>query len=326
LANIPPFALDPVVAASFTIGAGDAIATAGSCFAQHISRSLQDQGMHYLVAEAAPEGMGGARARAANYGTFSARYGHLCTTRQLVQLFDRAYGAFRPALRAWHSADGRVLDPFRPLIQPGGFATQAEMLADRERHLGRVRAMFETLTVFIFTLGLTEGWGHDCDGAVVPLAPGVADDGAERAGFSFVDVHADILAFAARLRSVNSAARIILTVSPVPLIATYEDRHVLTSTVYSKSVLHAACIEAQAAVPGLVYFPSFEIITAPINRDRYFEADLRSVNMIGVEHVMRVFQRHFVAGVAGTPAVALNLTRDIDASRHIICDEEILDR
>jgi len=24
--------------------------------------------------------------------------------------------------------------------------------------------------------------------------------------------------------------------------------------------------------------------------------------------------------------VALNLTRDIDASRHIICDEEILDR
>ncbi len=332
VAQIPPFALDPVVAPPFTIGPADTIATAGSCFAQHISRSLQSQGMRYLVAEAAPAGMAEEQAHANNYGTFSARYGNLYTTRQLVQLFDRAHGAFMPEVPAWRAAGGGVLDPFRPQIQPGGFATEAEMLADRERHLAAVRAMFATLTVFIFTLGLTEGWRHEASGAVVPLAPGVADDGGSRGEFSFVnfgfvDTHADILAFAERLRGVNRAARIILTVSPVPLIATFEDRHVLTSTVYSKSVLHAACIEAQARAPGLAYFPSFEIVTAPINRDRYFEADLRSVNQIGVEHVMRVFQRHFVAGGAGEPAgQALHLSREIDASRHIICDEEILDR
>ena len=40
-----------------------------------------------------------------------------------------------------------------------------------------VREVFETCDVFVFTLGLTEGWVSTLDGAVYPLAPGVAGIG-----------------------------------------------------------------------------------------------------------------------------------------------------
>jgi hypothetical protein len=34
--------------------------------------------------------------------------------------------------------------------------------------------MFETLDVLVFTFGLTESWRNRADGAIFPLAPGVA--------------------------------------------------------------------------------------------------------------------------------------------------------
>ena len=47
-----------------------------------------------------------------------------------------------------------------------------DLLADRDHHLAMVRQMFEECDVFVFTLGLTEGWASSVDGAVYPLAPG----------------------------------------------------------------------------------------------------------------------------------------------------------
>ena len=60
------------------------------------------------------------------------------------------------------------------------------------------------------------------------------------------DVRDDMLTFLERLFAVNPAARVILTVSPVPLIATYADRHVLVSNTYSKAALRAAAEEIVA--------------------------------------------------------------------------------
>ncbi len=330
VAGVPPFALDPMVDAPFGISATDKVATAGSCFAQNIARSLQARGLQYYVPEGAPADMSPELARGMNYGTFSARYGNVYTVRQLVQLFDRAYGRFTPALTAWQGRDGRFVDPFRPLIQPDGFASREALLEDRDRHFERVRTMFSDLSVFVFTLGLTESWRHDPDGAVVPLAPGVAGGSEDSGAFSFVnfttsEIASDLRAFHARLREVNPAAKLILTVSPVPLIATYEDRHVLVSTTYSKSALHAAAVETAATLPDVSYFPSYEIVTSPLNRDRYFEDDLRSVSAMGVNHVMRVFFRHYVGTVERQEDFVSSFRRDTRTVSSIVCDEEAID-
>jgi hypothetical protein len=343
-----PEAVDPVVSVPFRIGKADRVATAGSCFAQHISRTLTEQGFHYLVTEPAPAGGGD------NYGVFPARFGNIYTVRQLLQLFDRAYGLFEPLDRAWRRPDGAWVDPFRPLVEPAGFASVARLEADRDAHLAAVRNMFEGCDVFIFTLGLTEGWVSSRDGAVFPLAPGVAaapeteDGGHEFVNFGVAAMTADLLAFFAKLRTVNPAVRIVLTVSPVSLIATYEPRHVLVSTIYSKSALRVVAEEASHACADVAYFPSYEIITGHHHRYGFFEPDLRSVTPAGVAHVMSVFRRHFLgegdgagegmgrpigtraagpAPQAPPAAPAPVLARpDLAALNEVVCDEAMLDR
>ena len=116
----------------------------------------------------------------------------------------------------------------------------------------------------------------------------------------------------------------ILTVSPVPLIATYEKRHVLVSTTYSKSVLRAAAEVATRQFSNCHYFPAYEIITGNYNRGRYFEDDLRSVTAEGVDHVMKLFIKHYCAAPAGGDDLIHAVTREIQQVAGIFCDEERL--
>jgi len=329
--------VDPLVGDFPRIGRSDKVATAGSCFAQHVARHLAASGFTYLVTESAHPFVPAEAAREAGYGVYSARYGNIYTTLQLVQLFDRAYGHFVPVEDVWLAPDGRhFVDPFRPTIQPGGFASEREMRADREQHLARVRVMFETLDLLVFTLGLTEAWVAKADGAAFPLCPGVAGgsfdpDAHEFRNLRTGDVRQQIEAFVARLRGVNPAARVILTVSPVPLAATASGNHVLPATIYSKSVLRAAAQEAAEDLDGVFYFPSYEIVTGPQARGRFFADDLREVTEEGVEQVMRVFLRH-AAGEerpvsASTPDSGgeNGLDARIGAWVETLCDEAMLD-
>src|SRR5205823_5450668 len=159
--------------APFALTANHKIATGGSCFSQHIARYLRDCGFNHLVTEKAHPITSDADASKFNYGIFTARYGNIYTARQLLQLFHRVFGKFVPADDVWTEADGRLVDPFRPQIQPGGFESMLEYRTDRERHFSAVRQAFQELDVFVFTLGLTESWRHRKDGAVYPLCPGV---------------------------------------------------------------------------------------------------------------------------------------------------------
>jgi len=325
--------LDPVVSAKFTIGRDDRVATAGSCFAQHIARNLQAMGFNYFVAEK-PDGLDAAQARALGYGVFSARFGNIYTTRQLLQLFQRAHGAFAPLEDHWLRPDGRYADPYRPNVEENGFATIEALHDDRARHLEAVRRMFRDADVFVFTLGLTEGWRSVHDGAVFPLAPGVTAGEYEATRHEFVNFDvaetvADLRSFLALLRGVNDRVRVLLTVSPVPLIATYEDRHVLTATTYSKSVLRVAAESIVRDHDWVDYFPSFELITGSFNAGMYYEADAREVTGTGVAHVMRCFSKHYLAGGTGSrpdETHALQSPATDQGGGEIVCDEEAIDQ
>ena len=292
---IPPDDFDPVTAVPFLIGRDENVAAAGSCFAQHISRFLQAEGFGALVTEPAPLSAG---ALDTGYGVFPARFGNVYTIRQMLQLLDRAYSVYRPLDSAW-AFEGGFVDPFRPRVQT--FQTVAALENDRAAHFGAVRRMFEDCDVFVFTLGLTEAWQRTADEAVFPLAPGVHGSPPDMADYGFVNfsvarMQRDLLDFIDRLRMVNPAVRLILTVSPVSLAATYEDRHVVVSTVASKAALRVVADEVSRLRPYIAYFPSFEIITGPQARGQFLAGDLREVNEEGVSAVMRVFRRHFLMG------------------------------
>ena len=336
--SLPLFALDPMAGPPLPPEARltqqTRIATAGSCFAQHIADRLQASGHHYFVTEDAPEDIGPEAARMRGYRLFSARYGNVYTARQLRQLIERAYGRFVPADTAWERRDGRFADPFRPRIEPEGFASPEAVEEERQRHFAGVRRLFEELDVFVFTLGLTEGWQAAADGAAFPLCPGVAAGRFDPDAYRFAnqpveEVIADLNTFADALKAVNGRARLILTVSPVPLVATYEPRHVLQSTVHSKAVLRVAAQRLADTREDTLYFPSFEIVTSPEGAARYLESDLRSVSKDGVDHVMRVFFRHLTEGgdSDALPASSRSLheaRQEFARQAAVVCDEELL--
>lgn len=336
VANIPPGEVDPVVSGGFLMDRQTKVATAGSCFAQHISRRLQQSGFHYYVTEK-PSELSSEDAERLNYNIFSARFGNIYTARQLLQLFDRAYGAFTPSDAAWVRSDGRYVDPFRPRIEPEGFETSEEVDISRKAHMAFVREMFENLDVLVFTLGLTEAWKAKKDGAAFPLAPGVAGGIMDFEQYEFVnflhgEVVSDLERFNRRLLGVNKRARILFTVSPVPLIATYENRHVLVSTTYSKSVLRAAAEEVVRRNPNCHYFPSYEIITGAHVRGGFFDKDLRTVTATAVDRVMQLFFKHYTREKV-EPAYEQThesahyqeMIREAEALQNIICDEEAIE-
>lgn len=339
VSNVDPRLLNPAVNFPFRISREDRVATAGSCFAQHIARNLAQRGFNYFITETAHpmaagvDGLGGRF----GYGLFSARFGNVYTSRQLVQLFDRAFGRFAPEEDAWKDGDGRWYDPFRPGVEPGGFRTEDEMRADRDQHLAAVRHMFEDLDVFVFTLGLTEGWQAVADGAVFPLCPGVRagvfDAGRHRFfNQTVAEVTEDLTGFIRALSEVNDDFRVIFTVSPVPLMATAEDRHVLVSTVASKAILRAAADQVERAHANVGYFPSFEIVTSSASAERYFATDRRSVTEDAVNHVMSVFFEA-VADLGSEDRTRLapedegaDFFSRVGEVVQVICDEEALGR
>lgn len=330
-------AFDPVSDVPFQITRDDRIVTAGSCFAQHVARYLGQSGFNHHIAEPAHPLVPDDIAARHNYGLFSARYGNLYTARQLLQLIRRAYGDFVPQADAWDGTQpGTYVDPFRPQIQPGGYDSTAELAADRAQHLAAVRQAFETMDVFVFTLGLTEGWEDTRDGAVFPLAPGVAGGTYDPAlvafrNFDEGETANDLTDALTLIRQRNPKVRIILTVSPVPLNATYVDRHVAVSTAWSKAALRIAAEKVQGRFDDCCYFPSFEVITSPQARGRYFADDGREVLPAGVAHVMRLFFHH-LAGVdvaADTPPPAAAPRRDahteqMERALQVLCDEEAI--
>lgn len=304
----------------------DKIATAGSCFAQHIGRNLRRHGFGIMDVEPAPADLPADKRADSGYGIFSARYGNIYTARQLLQLAEEVFG-LRPTPDhiAWQGPNGRWFDALRPGVEAHGMATAAEVFDERRKHMEAVRSLFLDADVLVFTLGLTEAWQDTTDGTILPTAPGTiagSFDPSRHAfvNLSFADVRADMLAFMALMtRQRSKPLRYLFTVSPVPLTATATDAHVMVATAHSKAILRAVAGEL-GDLPEADYFPSFEIISNPWNSEPFFEADLRNVSQRGVDTVMRVFS---AAHLDTEPAAAH--VPDAEAVDAVVCEDARLD-
>ncbi|GAA4493401.1 GSCFA domain-containing protein [Gluconacetobacter tumulicola] len=327
ISRMPAHLIDPVINTRFTISRDMKIVTSGSCFAQHISRRISEIGFNYYVPESGLDLPESERKRR-NFGVFSARYGNIYTPAQLNQLFDEIYSERKNINTAWMRPDRRFIDPYRQQIEPDAFETAEDVVSSRVEHLRYVKDAFENCDVFVFTLGLTEAWISLVDNAVFPLAPGVVGGTFDPEKFKFINFNVeqtafDMESFLSKLKSVNPNVKCILTVSPVPLIATYEDKHVLTSTTYSKSVLRVVAEMMTHKFDWVDYFPSYEIITGGYSAGNYYEEDFREINSIGVSHAMRCFLKNYIEG--GQTENEHIFGAEIKYGESIvICDEAVL--
>lgn len=312
--------------------AGEKVASAGSCFAANVVPHLERTGFPYVRTETPHPRFAGLADTQYGYAAFSAAYGHIYTTRQLLQLLLRALGRFKPVEDRWRQ-DGAVIDPFRPGLRWPAWSDREFDLLTRQ-HLDRTLEALRLADAFIFTLGLTECWASAKDGAVYPACPGAIAGAFDPLAHTFVnlstaDVKADLADILDTLAAINPRLRIILTVSPVPLVATATPGHVVAATIYSKSALVAAAVETAREYDRVAYFPSYEIITGPQAPESFFEADRRNVSAEGIATVMAVLLAHCEGG-AQPPAAAPSSPADLQALSKAIaaaeCEEMAVDR
>lgn len=322
-------------ASKWQLPADARFATYGSCFAQHISRALVQRKLGWLDAEPAPARTPEAMARAFNCGVFSARTGNIYRAAQLLAHVRLAAGDCAADLwEMWEAADGRLVDSMRPAIEPGGFAHPADLLASRRTLARAFRRSVTEADVFVFTLGLTEGWENAATGQCYPLCPGTEAGRFDPALHRFVnDRYPELRAALEEALKVmwqlNPALRVLLTVSPVPLTATAGGGHVLAATTYSKSVLRAVAGDLAADDARIDYFPSYEIIAGAPARAVFFEPNLRSVAAQGVALVMG----HFFGGLdlsgpvrPGAAPVPDPADSAAMAEEELVCEEMLLER
>jgi hypothetical protein len=320
--------IDFVGEPKFKISQDDNVSTAGSCFAQHINNHMRRRGFTPYQTERANSLVVGDQELTSSYSMFSARYGNIYSSRQCVDLIRQSFGEV-PLVEDIVLDNGRYYDLLRPNAIPGGFSTYEEAIEDRYYHLQKVREMFESSDVFIFTLGLTEIWQSTKSGHTYPICPGTArgyysPDEHRFYNLTHSDVVVDLEYMISKLSEYNNNLKFIFTVSPVPLVATQTEKNVLSASMYSKAVLRAACGEICDRYANVQYFPSFEIISHVASFGQYLESDLREVSVRGVSHVMDCFFNAFYfPSQNSTKGVPENIERrkDIEGMFEAQCDE-----
>ena len=315
------------------------IATAGSCFAQNISKALFKLGITILDVEPPPLNISDDLAKSFGYKLYSARYGNIYSVKHLLQLCQEAFGRINIGEICWNRPDNRFVDAFRPSIEPKGFSTKEEVEYNRNFHLIRVKSLFQKMELFIFTLGLTEAWVDIKTNLVFPTIPGAIagkfnEDKHKFINFDTQDVITDFLAFRSLIKEYNPECKFLLTVSPVPLVATATGSHIVVANSYSKSVLRVASEKLRADYNDIDYFPSYEIVT-DIGGVNKFVADRRSVSPEAINQVMSILFKSKIFGEiehqrkgnskdkVSKSAYRLNLEEKGDA---LFCDELILEK
>ena len=310
------------------ISDGDLVASAGSCFASLLANGMKSYGLRYFISEPSAQSDSGSQ-------TFSARYGNVYTARQLLQMMKRSIGLWKYDEPIWTRHDGRFVDPFRPREFVLGFSSVDELILEQSHHLKKVLEVFLVSDVFVFTIGLSEAVVNSSNGSVVPIAPEFICPSSDLVSrykpklFSFDDVYHDLEEFAFLLWSINSRARIVLTVSPVPLALSFFDDNAFVANCRSKSTLIAATRQLADRFKKIIYFPSYEIVTDQRFVKDNFESDLRRVAPNASSLVVDLFCKHLTksevtvsGGERSTQPIDLSISADVLLAND--CDLEFI--
>ena len=254
------------------------IASIGSCFASRIKRQLEGWGYTYVQTSEHPAARPG-----------SAAWGTVFNSRCVAQEVRRARGAFNPPEKHWVT-DGTLASPYRKGVT---WESVEERDAELEEHEEGARRAFKAAEVLIITLGLTEIW-YGPGGWTFYQVPPADVYNAGRHSFRTLrvgDIIYDLSYVEDALRLLNPDLEIVLTVSPVPLRATFQDLDAVTANTVSKARLVAAAHRVCEKWERWHYFPSFELVTTVLP-DPY-KGDNRHVTEETEEQVMALFEETF---------------------------------
>jgi hypothetical protein len=287
----------PAIAPGFKMEREDKVFAIGSCFARGVEVALIDHKMDVL-------------SKTAEFDSFPAMNG------ELELGFTNKYNTFSIYNELRWALDPAAKFPRESLVDLGNdvfydpHTNPALQLAGLEETIHR-REIMQIVTrrisqcrVVIITLGLIEVWRDTMANVFInQLIPGMHSSYPDRYELhltNFVENLSNLEQIHGLLGQFgHQDVQIVVTVSPVPLQATFSGEDVVIANTYSKSLLRAVAQEWAAAHKNVHYFPSYEIVQ---NSDRRltWEEDMRHVKGDVVRHIMGLFLRNYFSGLPVT--------------------------
>lgn len=238
----------------------------GSCFAANITKWLSARKYSVLTNKDDNDS-----------ASYVVRFGEgMVNTFVILQQFEWALENRQPETELWHGYDAT------------SFGYDDKVRQD-------TRKMFMEAEVFIITLGLSEIWYDEVTGGVFwrAVPQDKYDPSRHKFRISTVDENRrNIRAIYDIIRRHRPEAKVIFTLSPIPLVATFRPNSCITSNSVSKSILRAALDEAlrEIAEPqGAFYWPSYEIVM-DVFADRW-RNDRRHVKSRILDFIMALFMQ-----------------------------------
>jgi hypothetical protein len=293
----------PAITPGFKLSRDDKLFAIGSCFARGIELALTKQKMDVLSKTTEFDSFPAVN-NEMKLG-FTNKYNTFSIYNELRWALDPAAEFPRESLV--NIGNGLFYDPHtNPALEVGSL----EETTHRREILQSVTRRIVECRVVIITLGLAEVWRDKIadiflNHTPIPEALRSHPDRYEFHVTNFAQNLSNLERIHALLSRFGHAdVQIVVTVSPVPLMATFSGEDVVTANTYSKSMLRTVAQEWAAAHENVHYFPSYEIVQ---NSDRRvtWEEDLRHVKGEVVNHIMKLFLRHYFEG---NPVTASKLT------------------
>jgi hypothetical protein len=287
----------PAILPGFKMQREDKIFAIGSCFARGVELTLIDQKMDVL-------------SKTAEFDSFPAMNGELelgfTNKYNTFSIYNELRWALDPAAEFPRQSlvdlgNGIFYDPHtNPALQLAGL----EETIHRREIMHRVNRRISQCRVVIITLGLVEVWRDNIANVFInQLIPGMHSSYPDRYELhltNFVENLSNLERIHGLLSQLGHRdVQIIVTVSPVPLQATFSGEDVVIANTYSKSLLRAVAQEWAAAHKNVHYFPSYEIVQ---NSDQSltWEEDMRHIKGNVVRHIMSLFLRNYCSGLPVT--------------------------
>jgi len=290
------YAMSPFVVKPKIMTKNTPIGSAGSCFAVEIAEVLQKEEFNYVVTELGDNPLEEAIIDGyevdSGKAMYSANFGILFNTPSLLQLAQKAFSEKVFTKYLAKAPNGLYMDPYRENVY---FRSEENYLRDYPKHVEAIKQVLLQSEVFIFTAGLNECW-QMFDGTVISRNP--------REGFYHLIQHKvltvqenidNILSFFNLVKRHNPKFKLVLTLSPVPLLATgrAETHHILEANTHSKAVLRVALEEVVKQHEDIYYLPSYELVTECTENP--WEPDHRHVTRDTVSRVVSMFKEMFVS-------------------------------
>ncbi len=205
---------------------------------------------------------------------------------------------------AW---EGRVFD------QPLWHGYKAESYGYDPAIQAETKRIFDATDVFILTFGLSEVWYDEPTGNVFwrTIPKDAYDPARHKFRVSTVEENKDNLRAIYRLiRKHRPDAKVLFTLSPIPLIATFRPNSCLTSNSVSKAVLRVAIDEMvrEVASEGVLhYWPSYELVTDVFQLP--YRGDRRHVRDEVLDYIMTLFEHVWCTDTGDRPSLSVAWAR-----------------